>query len=80
MSWLVHLLGLDDPGGRPYAFWSGFGSDLGYLAFAGGLAAWLRKHNCHQHHCWRLGRHPLDGTGIYLCRKHHPTNGYGGTR
>lgn len=73
MNWLLHVLGVDDVSGRWYAFWSGFGSDIGEVAILGSLLAIVRKHNCHIHHCWRVGRLPVDGTPWSVCRKHHPT-------
>lgn len=72
MHLLIHLLGIDDVSGHAYAFWSGFGSDLGELAIVGGLLAMIRKHNCHVHRCWRIARHPVAGTEHIVCRKHHP--------
>lgn len=73
MTWLPHVLGVDDVSGRWYAFWSGFGGILErlleLLVLAGIL---LRKHNCHQHGCWRLGRHPVAGTAFVVCARHHP--------
>lgn len=73
MGWLVHVLGIDDLTGHWYGFWSGVGSDVSEVAIIGGLAGMLRKHNCHVHRCWRLGRHPVAGTGYHVCRRHHPT-------
>lgn len=72
MTWLPHFLGLDDPAGRWYGFWSGAGSDLGEIAIIGGLISIVRRHNCHVHHCWRVGRHPVAGTLHVVCRRHHP--------
>lgn len=72
MGWLAHILGLDDMAGRWYGFWSGFGSDLGEIAIIGGLISIVRRHNCHVHHCWRVGRHPVQGTPHVVCRRHHP--------
>jgi len=66
MTWLLHVLGVDDASGRWYLFWSGAGADLGYMAIFGGF--W-HKHNCHQARCWRLSRHVVDGTP--WCNKHH---------
>jgi hypothetical protein len=31
-----------------------------------------RKVNCHEPWCWRIGRHPVDGTPYIACHKHHP--------
>lgn len=72
MSWLVHVLGLDNLSGPWYGFWSGAGSDLGELAIVGGLIGLLRKHNCHVHGCPRIGRHKIAGTDWVVCRRHHP--------
>lgn len=72
-GWLIHVSGIDNESGRFYAFWSGLGSDLGELAIIGALFGAYRKHNCHVHRCWRLSRHPVDGTPFLVCRKHHPT-------
>lgn len=73
MAALMHVLGVDDVSGPWYGFWSGIGSDLSELA---GLltVAWLfwRRHNCHVHRCWRIGRHPVAGTGYVVCARHHP--------
>ena len=74
--WLaIHTGTLNEPG-EYYGFWSGFGSDLGegtiVVALAATLAHSVRKHNCHMPGCWRVGRHPIEGTGYVVCRKHHP--------
>ena len=42
------------------------------LVFAGGQYAVVRKHNCHQPWCWRVGRYPVEGTEFVVCRHHHP--------
>lgn len=72
MNWLAHILGVDNVSGRWYGWWSGAGSDVGELAIIGGLATMVRQKNCHVHKCWRLGRHPVEGTPFVVCRKHHP--------
>ena len=73
MKEIFQILGLDNVSGPWYAFWSGFGGDLtifaGLFAIAG---SFLRKHNCHVKGCWRIGRHPVDGTQYVVCRRHHP--------
>lgn len=71
MHTLLHVLGCDQ--GAWYGFWSGLGNDLGGVALLGGLAALLRRHNCHVHTCWRMGRHRVEGTEWTVCRKHHPS-------
>lgn len=66
---ILVVLGVDDPTGPWYSFWSGFGSDLSYF---GVFAVLYRKHNCHVHGCWRIGRHLVDDTGHVVCARHHP--------
>jgi hypothetical protein len=78
VGWLLHWLtvhtGSSNTPGAPanYNFWSGFGSDLGELALIGGLVAIYKRHTCHVHRCWRIGRHQVEGTPHVVCRKHHP--------
>ena len=72
MHVIAHLLGIDNESGPWYAFWSGFGSDLGEIAIMGSLLALVRRHNCHVKGCPRLGRHPVAGTTWTVCRRHHP--------
>lgn len=68
LSWII---GLDDPTGNWYLWWSGFGSDLGLIA-AAATVVW--KHNCPVKGCNRIGKFPLtDGSGYFVCSKHHPT-------
>jgi hypothetical protein len=69
LNGLLHVLGVDDVSGRWYGFWSGVGGDLALLATPVTL---LRKHNCHTKRCWRIGRHPVEGTTWTVCRRHHP--------
>lgn len=73
---LWHFLGHDiwhPLKGDGYQFWSGI---AGTVLFSGGIYAVainnLRKHNCHVHRCWRVGRHPVEGTAYIVCRRHHP--------
>lgn len=69
--WLRHALGIDTQQSMAYAFWSGFGPALIALALGSGtIAAVLHRFNCHQHRCWRIGRHHA---GPYVvCRRHSP--------
>jgi hypothetical protein len=69
VTWLLHVLGVDDVSGRWYGFWSGFGSDISELAIVGAVLGGYRKHNCHAKGCWRIGRHVVDGTP--WCNRHH---------
>lgn len=71
MTWLLHILGVDDVSGRWYGWWSGAGSDIGEVAIIGGLASMVRQHNCEVRRCPRLGRHRT-AAGHRVCRKHHP--------
>jgi hypothetical protein len=74
--WLAVHTGLDDLSGPWYGFWSGIGSDLGELALIGAVATatyqLVRKYNCHEPGCWRVGAHPAAGGQFLLCYRHHP--------
>jgi len=70
--WILHVMGADNLSGPWYGFWSGFGSDLGEIAIIGGLISIYRRHNCHVKGCWRIGKHPVEGTTYVVCRQHHP--------
>lgn len=72
MHLFLHILGIDDPSGRWELFWSGFGSDLGEATLATTPLVLWRRHNCHVKRCWRIGRHPVEGTTFVVCRRHHP--------
>jgi len=74
--WLqVHTGTVNEPGPY-YGFWSGFGSDLeefGILgAIGAGIYSLVRKYNCHEPGCWRIGNHPAAGGQFNLCYRHHP--------
>lgn len=69
MRLLAHILGIDDPSGAWYLWWSGVFADASLLAAP---AVLLRRHNCHVKGCMRLGRHPVAGTAFVVCRRHHP--------
>jgi hypothetical protein len=82
MSWhqwlIVHLsqeTGTSSASSRAYQFWSGFGSDIGEVAIIGGLVGIFRQHTCHTKHCYRIAKHPVEGTPYKVCRKCHPTIG-----
>jgi hypothetical protein len=68
MHLLAQWMGLTDPSGAAYLFWSGIGADLGYVSL---VAALVRRHNCHVHGCWRWGGKPVSGTSWLVCRRHH---------
>jgi len=58
-----------------YNLWSGIVSDISELTLiatvATGITIFWRKHNCHEHRCWRLSWHP-DSDGHPVCKRHHP--------
>ena len=67
VHWLATVLGLNNPAGAAYSFWSGFGADLPIFV---GIGVFVRRHNCHAPRCWRLGRHPQQDGAIH-CQIHH---------
>jgi hypothetical protein len=74
--WLqVHTGTVNEPGPY-YGFWSGFGSDLAEFSILGavGTAVYqlIKKYNCHEPGCWRIGNHPAAGGQFLLCYRHHP--------
>lgn len=54
MRGVAYWLGLTNPSGPVYLFWSGFFGDVTIFAAA---VLFLRHKNCHRKGCWRLG-HP----------------------
>lgn len=73
MSAFLRVLGADPVTSHWCALRCGAGGDVGSVAVIGGIAAWLRKHNCHVHGCHRLARHLVEGTQHLVCARHHPT-------
>jgi len=74
--WLqVHTGTVNEPGPY-YGFWSGFGSDLAEFSILGaigtGVYQLVKKYNCHEPGCWRIGNHPAAGGQFLLCYRHHP--------
>lgn len=63
---LWYLMGLTDPSGPPYLFWSGIAGHMDMAVF---LLVY-RKLNCHEPRCPRLGHHPYEH--YQYCKKHHP--------
>lgn len=66
---LLHITGGDNGSGPFYLELSGF---VGLLGFVGAFITYYKKHNCHQHRCWRIGRHAVAGGSLITCKKHHP--------
>jgi hypothetical protein len=69
---LLHWMGLTNPAGKLYSFWSGIGSDIGEVTIVVAVVGLYRKHNCHVKGCWRMGKHPITGTAFTTCLRHHP--------
>ena len=74
--WLQVHTGVIDESGPYYGFWSGFGSDLEEFGILGAIGAGIyqlvKKYNCHEPGCWRIGNHPAAGGQFNLCYRHHP--------
>jgi hypothetical protein len=74
--WLGVHTGATNESGPYYGFWSGFGSDLAELGILGAIGTALyqlvKKYNCHEPGCWRVGTHPAAGGEFLLCYRHHP--------
>jgi len=71
--WFEVHTGTVNETGTYYAFWSGFGSDVGEATIVVGIVAAWRHHNCHVKGCPRLGR-PVPGTPYIACPRHHPNH------
>ena len=74
--WLaVHTGTVNEPGPY-YGFWSGFGSDIAEFGIIGAIATaayqLIKKFNCHEPGCWRVGNHEAAGGQFFLCWRHHP--------
>jgi hypothetical protein len=74
--WLQVHTGTANESGPYYGFWSGFGSDLEEFGILGAVGAGIyqlvKKYNCHEPGCWRIGQHPAAGGQFLLCYRHHP--------
>ena len=74
--WLGVHTGTVNESGPYYGFWSGFGSDLEEFGIFGAIGAavyqLVKKYNCHEPGCWRIGQHPAAGGQFLLCYRHHP--------
>jgi hypothetical protein len=77
---IANWMGLTDPAGVFYSWWSGIASDAGEYVIAVSVTAGVihafRRHNCREHGCWRIGIHTwtdADGHPHPVCRVHHPT-------
>jgi len=74
--WLAVHTGTINETGPYYGFWSGFGSDLAEFGVIGAIATGtyqlVKRYNCHEPGCWRVGTHPAAGGQFHLCYRHHP--------
>jgi len=74
--WFQVHTGIVNEPGPYYGFWSGFGSDLEEFGILGAIGAAIyslvRKYNCHEPGCWRIGNHPAADGQFHLCYRHHP--------
>jgi hypothetical protein len=74
--WLQIHTGIVNEPGPYYGFWSGFGSDIEEFGILGAIGAAMyqlvKKYNCHEPGCWRIGNHPAAGGQFHLCYHHHP--------
>jgi len=75
-SWLQVQTGTVNESGPYYGFWSGFGSDLEEFGILGAIGAAIyqlvKKYNCHEPGCWRIGNHPAADGQFNLCYRHQP--------
>lgn len=67
--WLAIHTGTDNESAGYYGFWSGFGSDIGEVTLLVAVVSYARSINCHEPHCWRMGKHTTVD-GHKLCRTH----------
>jgi hypothetical protein len=74
--WLAVHTGTVNESGPYYGFWSGFGSDIAEFGILGAIGTAIyqlvKKYNCHEPGCWRVGAHPAAGGQFLLCYRHHP--------
>jgi hypothetical protein len=63
------LAGSRDEAGGYYGLWSGFGGALPDVLIFTAMAGWYWHRTCHVQHCWRPGRHQVDGSS--WCGRHH---------
>ena len=74
--WFQVHTGFRNETGPYYGFWSGFGSDLTEFGIIGAIATavyqLVKKYNCHEPGCWRVGTHQAAGGQFSMCYRHHP--------
>ena len=69
-DWLAVHTGTVNESGPYYGFWSGFGSDLTEFGIIGvistGIYQLVKRYNCHEPGCWRVGTHSAAGGQFLL--------------
>jgi hypothetical protein len=70
VHWLYVHAGLNSGNSPWYLFPSGA---FGYFGVLTIVWAVLRRLNCHQPRCWRIGRFPVEGSLLHACHRHHPS-------
>ena len=74
--WLQVHTGTINESGPYYGFWSGFGSDIEEFGILGAVGAAIyqlvKKYNCHEPRCWRIGQYSAADGQFLLCYRHHP--------
>lgn len=71
-SWLSRVLGLDNPAGAYYLFWSGVGGDLSHLAIIGAIIGYWQNKTCDIKRCYRWAHYKVRDTDWTVCRRHSP--------
>jgi len=69
---ILTFLGTTNGSGRWYLWWSGM---FGNLTIFAAMILFYRKHNCHVHRCFRVGRFAaVDTRNVehIVCKRHHP--------
>jgi hypothetical protein len=75
MHGIAIWLGLTNPAGRAYLFWSGIGGDLGYIAIPLLVMEYARRNTCDITGCYRLSRRKAKdkwGDSHSVCVRHAP--------
>lgn len=70
-----HFFGIDTQASPNYDFVSGFGPILATLVgWTGLICSFVYHRNCHVRKCWGLGRFPMAGGQLVVCKfhSHHP--------
>lgn len=71
LHWLLHAIEWTW-NTNPNGGYNPFSGPIPDVTLLGGIWLFYRKHNCHVQRCWRIAKHPIDGTPYVTCKKHHP--------